>query len=187
MRCLLGCLILSAVIPLLVQAPSKEESVQPPVSAASSEMDRLAKALAGNWNTAESMEKSVFFPKGGARRGRAHVWLTAGGTTLIDEVHSDGSAGKLDGLLVIWWDDTAKLYRLLTCFNSPKNPCKIRGTAHWKGDTFVNDYEEVVNGKLSKCRDSFIHITPTSHSLVAAMDAGDGTMKTLITTTSTRR
>ncbi len=32
-----------------------------------------------------------------------------------------------------------------------------------------------------------MHITPTSHTLTAAIDTGDGNMKTLITTTSTRR
>jgi hypothetical protein len=62
-----------------------------------------------------------------------------------------------------------------------------RGTAHWEGDIFVNDYEELVDGKMTKWRDSFIHITPTSHTLVAAMDTGNGAMKTFITTTSTRR
>jgi hypothetical protein len=51
----------------------------------------------------------------------------------------------------------------------------------------VNDYEEEIDGKMTKWRDSFINITPNSHSLVAAMDAGDGTIKTSITTTSTRR
>jgi len=51
----------------------------------------------------------------------------------------------------------------------------------------VNDYEELVDSKMTKWRDSFIHITPTSHTLVAAMDTGNGAMKTFITTTSTRR
>ncbi len=150
-------------------------------------MDRLARALAGDWNTSESMERSQFFPNGGSRHGVAHVRLIAGGNALLDEVDSDGSAGPLHGLLVIWWDKPAKIYRFFTCFNDSSTPCKQRGTAHWEGDIFVNDYKEMVDGKMSKWRDSFIHITPTSHTLVAAMDTGNGTMKTFITTTSTRR
>jgi hypothetical protein len=155
--------------------------------AASPEMDKLAKALAGEWNTTESMEKSEFFPKGGSRHGSAHIGLVAGGTTLFAEFHSNGSAGKLDGLYLIWWDKPANIYRFFVCFNGSSAPCKLRGTAHWEGDNFVNDYEEMVAGKVTKCRDSFIHITPTSNTLTAAVDAGDGTMRTLITTTNKRR
>jgi hypothetical protein len=176
----------AALLSPLALLRQQENATAAEVSA-SPEMNRLAKALAGDWNTEEQMERSSFFPNGGSRHGHTHVRLGAGGTTLIDEVHSDGSAGKLDGFLVIWWEKDAKLYRFFTCFNDADAPCKVRGTAHWEGDIFVNDYEETVDGRKAKCRDSFIQMTPTSHSLVAAIDNGDGTMKTLITTRSTRR
>jgi len=150
------------------------------------EMDRLAKALVGDWNTTETMERGELFPNGGERHGIVHVRLAAGGTTLIYEVHSDGSAGRLDGMLVIWWDKEASLYRFFICFNNPNHPCEMRGTAHWEGDSFVNDYEEIVKGKRTPWRDSFT-FTPTSHTLVAAMEVAGGAMKTLITTRATRR
>jgi hypothetical protein len=184
---LVCCFLASALISPLAGAQQTAKTVQPSESAANPEMARLASALAGDWDTAESMEKSRFFPNRGSRHGRSHIRLVADGTSLFAEFHSNGSAGKLDGLYVIWWDKPANIYNFFVCFNDSKTPCKLRGTAHWEGDTFVNDYEGMVDGKMTKCRDSFIHITPTSHSLVAAMDAGDGTMKTLITTTSTRR
>jgi hypothetical protein len=189
MKCfrLLSCLLMSALISSLAGAQQSAKSSQTAESPASPEMARLAKALAGDWNTAESMEKSEFFPNGGSRHGHSHIRLVADGTSLFAEFHSNGSAGKLDGLYVIWWDKPANIYRFFVCFNDSKTPCKLRGTAHWEGDAFVNDYEEMVEGKMTKCRDSFIHITPTSHSLVAAVDIGDGTMKTLITTTGNRR
>ncbi|HKW87789.1 MAG TPA: hypothetical protein VJN21_03435 [Candidatus Acidoferrales bacterium] len=155
--------------------------------AANSEMQKLADALAGDWRTTESMVRSEYFPNGGSRQGLAHVRLVAGGATLLEEVHSNGSAGPLDGILAIWWDKNAQVYRFFTCFNDPTNPCEVRGTAHWEGKTFVNDYEENVNGKMTKGRDTFFDITPNSHSLVAAIDTGDGKMKTLITTHSIRR
>src|SRR5262249_36361793 len=145
--CLFAFLLGCALFPSFAQAQQIPDSTRPAEKAASPEMAKLAKALAGDWNTTERMEKSDFFPKGGSRNGRTHVYLAAGGTTLVDEVHSDGSAGKLDGLVVIWWDDTAKLYRFFTCFNDPQSPCRVRGTAHWEHDTFVNDYEEVIDGK----------------------------------------
>lgn len=184
---LLTCLLASIAIPLLSSARQAAKPAESSQSAANPEMGRLAKTLAGDWNTTETMERSQFFPNGGSRRGIAHVHLTAGGTTLINEVHSNGSAGPLDGLVAIWWDGDAKLYRFFTCFRGSENPCKVRGTAHWEGDTFVNDYEEMVDGKMTKWRDSWIHITPRSHTLVAAMDIGNGTMKTFVTSTGTRR
>ncbi len=149
------------------------------------EMDRLAKALVGDWNTTETMERGEFFPNGGERQGTVHARLAAGGITLIYEVHSDGSAGKLDGMLVIWWDKEANLYRFFSCFNNPNHPCRMRGTAHWEGDSFVNDYEEMVKGKETSWRDSFT-FTPATHTLVAAMKTDGGRMQTLITTRATR-
>ncbi len=184
---LLFCMLVSVLIPSLGGAQQSAKSTPPAESAANPEMAGLAKALAGDWNTSESMVKSEFFPNGGSRHGHSHVRLVGDGTSLLAEFHSNGSAGKLDGLYVIWWDKPANIYRFFVCFNDSKTPCELRGTAHWEGETFVNDYEEEVDGKMTKWRDSFVHITQTSHSLVAAMDAGDGTMKTLITTTSTRR
>jgi hypothetical protein len=179
-------LVLTAVAVVAWQriAPA---NAQEKSAAVSPEMAKLAKALAGDWDTTETMIRSEFFPNGGARHGHSHVALTAGGRALMSEVHSDGSAGKLDGVVIVWWERSAGAYQFFTCFNDSDQPCRVRGTAHWEGETFVNDYEEMIGGKKVKFRDSFINITAKSHSLVAAMDSGNGFMKTLITTTSTRR
>ena len=155
------------------------------VSAASPEMARLAKVLIGDWDTIETMERGEFFPDGGSRKGHVHARLASGGYTLIYEVHSDGSAGMLDGFLTIWWDKNAKLYYFLACFNNPNCPCRMRGTARWEGDSFVNDYEETVKGKRRSWRDSFT-FAPSAHTLVAT-EADGGAMRTLITTRATRR
>jgi hypothetical protein len=179
-------LIFTALTCSLVLAQS---SISPASSeaAASPEMDRVAKAFVGDWNSTETMERSDFFPNGGGRRGSSHWRLGVGGTTLIGEGHSDGSVGPLRYLITIWWDKNTKLYYFFTCFKDTGSSCKVRGTAPWEGDTFVNDYEEVEHGKPTKWRDSFVQITPTSYTLIAARDAGDGTMKALITTRDTRQ
>jgi len=154
----------------------------------SPEMSRLAQALAGDWSNSEVMERSGFFPSGGERRGSSHCQLDTGGTTLICQGESDGTAGMLNHLIVMWWDDRAKLYGSFACFKENGDAgCKVRGTAHWEGDLFVNDYTEEVEGKPTKFRDSFVEITPKSHTLIAAMQLRDGSMRTLITTKSTRR
>jgi carboxyl-terminal processing protease len=178
----------SLVLLMLSFASSPQTSMSmddPPVSAANPEMDRLAKALAGDWDTVEMMERGSFFPAGGSRTGHVHSGLASGGYTLVYEVHSDGSAGKLDGFLTIWWDKNAQLYSFLACFNNAASACRMRGTGHWEGDAFVNDYDLTVNGKKTPWRDTFT-FTSNSHTLVAAVDAGNGAMKTVITTKATR-
>lgn len=155
--------------------------------AANAQMQRLADALAGDWNTTETMERSVPFPAGGGRHGASHVELAAGGTTLVARGNSNGSAGPLSYVIAIWWDNGVKAYRFFTCFNDPNDPCVVRGTAQWEGNTFVNDYEDVLNGKKMKFRDTFFDIKRDSHRLVEAVDVGNGTMKPLITTMSVRK
>jgi hypothetical protein len=181
-----GALVLAVLVALGRQAPQDSFAGKQSAVAASPEMKRLAKVLTGDWDTVENMARSQFFPDGGSRRGTVHAQLASGGYTLVYEVHSNGSAGKLEGFHTIWWDKNTKLYYFFACFNNPNSPCRMRGTAHWEGASLVNDYEFTVNGKKTPCRDTFT-FTPTSHTLVAAMDTGDGTMKTLITTTATRR
>ena len=61
-------LMLSVFLLMLSLASSEQTSMnQPPASAANPEMDRLAKALAGDWDTVEVMERGPFFPEGGSR------------------------------------------------------------------------------------------------------------------------
>jgi hypothetical protein len=180
--------VLCPIIPFFspITAQQAQSATSPNQSSPVPEMEKLAKALGGDWNTTETVERGELFPNGGSRHGVVHVRLAAAGTTLIYEVRSDGSAGKLDGMLVLWWDKDASLYRVFVCFNNPSHPCEMRGTAHWEGDSFVNDYEQAVKGKKTAWQDTFT-FTPTSHTLVAAMDVGNGTMLTLITTKATRR
>jgi hypothetical protein len=168
-------------------ATEQPQSTTPPSQhSALPEMEKLAKALVGDWNTTETMEPGKNFSGGGSRNGIVHVRLAAGGTTLIYEVHSDGTAGKLDGMLVIWWDKDAGVYRVFVCFNNPSHPCEMRGAAHWEGNSFVNDYEVIVKGSKTSWRDT-VTFTPSSHTLVAAMKTANGAMQTQITTKATRR
>jgi hypothetical protein len=170
----------------LLSSPAGAQSAD---SAAIPEMARLAKALAGDWNTVEIVQHGKPVPEGAGRRGTAHVRLTGGGTALVSEGHSVGTVGgDLRWFITIWWDPNAKSYRFLTCFQTPTDAgCELRGTAHWEGDTFVNDYEEVINGKRTKAQDLWTDITPNSHTLTAAYDTGNGVMKPYVVSHSTRQ
>jgi hypothetical protein len=106
---------------------------------------------------------------------------------LIMEGHSEGSAGLLNYIIVVWWDKDANLYRYFTCFKDTGSGCEVRGTAHWEGGTFVNDYEEMVDGKKMKFRDTFQDITPNSHTLVFAWVKDDGSTQPVIISKAVRR
>jgi hypothetical protein len=177
-RLLCGVAFVSS--PILVQ--STDSAVIP-------EMARLAKVLAGDWNTVEIVQHAKPVPDGAGRRGTAHVRLAGGGTTLVSEGHSVGTVGgELWWFITIWWDANAKSYRFLTCFRTPNDAgCELRGTARWDGDTFVNDYEEVIDGKRTKMQDIWTDITPNSHTLTESHDIGNNVMKPYVVSHNTRQ
>jgi hypothetical protein len=158
-------------------------------SAVIPEMARLAKVLAGDWNTLEIVQHGKPIPEGAGRHGTVRVELVGGGTALVSEGHSAGAVGgELRWFITIWWDANAKLYRFLTCFKTPADAgCELRGTAHWDGDTFVNDYEEVINGKSTKIQDRWTDIRPNSHTLTEAHDSGNGVMTPYVVSHATRQ
>jgi Protein of unknown function (DUF1579) len=192
---LTGLGLLGAALCLLCETdgkhPETTESSRSGMSADSAnspEMRRLERAFAGTWTISDSFARNEFYPNGAERQGTAQFRLATGGTSLIEEVHSDGSAGRLDFMVVIWWDGEAKVYNFFTCGNRGSNPCKIRGTAHWDGDSLVNDYELSIRGAKNKWKDTFSDISPTSFTLVAAMESSDGnTMQRMITTQYRRK
>jgi hypothetical protein len=106
---------------------------------------------------------------------------------LVMEGHSDGSAGPLSYIIVVWWDKDANLYRYFTCFKDTGSGCEVRGTARWDRDKFVNDYEEVLHGEKMKFRDTFQDITPKSHTLVFAWVKDDGSTQPVIISKAVRR
>jgi len=163
--------------------------VQSSDSAVVPEMARLAKVLAGDWNTVEIVQHGRPVAEGEGRRGTVHVTLAGGGTVLVSEGHSVGTVGgDLRWFITIWWNPAAKNYRFLTCFKTPGEAgCELRGTAHWEGDTFLNDYEEMINGKRTKMRDVWSDIMPNSHTLTAEYDTGNGVMKPYVVSHDTRQ
>jgi hypothetical protein len=180
-------LVLSAafVFPRGLNAQMKEigaANIQP-----APEIRKLFEALGGDWDTSERRERTQFFPNGGERKGRSQVRLAADGAMLVMEGHSDGSAGPLSYIIVIWWDKERSLYGFFTCFKDETSGCQERGTAHWQGDKFVNDYEETVQGKKLKFRDTFEDITPNSRTLVFAWVKDDGSTEPVIISKSVRR
>jgi len=145
------------------------------------EMFKLLRSFEGSWNVFENFQKSEFFPKGGIRRGTARITPGPGRLSLVEDYHSNGSAGQLDLLAIIWWDNAAQIYRPMICANDADG-CVVRGTARWQGNALINDYEEVIGGRKRKMRDTFTDITPTSFTLIAAVFTQGSEWQPLITT-----
>jgi hypothetical protein len=181
--------ILALVLPCLAEDLPKEAKPLLKSSAVIPEMARLAKVFAGDWNTVEIVQHGSPVPNGAGRRGIVHATLTGGGTALVSEGHSVGTVGgDLQWFITVWWDPNANCYRFLTCFRTPTDAgCELRGTAHWNGDTFVNDYEEVINGKRIKAQDVWTDITANSHTLTESHDVGNGLMKPYVVSHNTRK
>lgn len=177
-------LLLLAMVPNAIWGQLKEVGEQNvrPVP----EMEKLFNSFAGDWDTSELRERTQLFPDGGERKGKAHIRLASGGSTLVMEGHSDGSAGRLSYIIVIWWDQDTSVYRYFTCFKDTGSSCEIRGTAHWDHDKFVNDYEEPIHGKKMQFRDTFQEITPNSYTLVFAWVKEDGTIENQIVSRAIR-
>ena len=163
--CQIVLIFLSSLVHAQCYASAAESTTGPA-------MKHLFQAFVGNWRVEETFTQSEFFPKGGSRTGSAHFTIGTGGTSLIEDYHSNGSAGKLDFLMVVWWDSEIQRYRVFTCSNDSQNAGKLRGTAHWERSAFVNDYEDVVNGKAKKFQDRFSELTSQSFTLVAGIKTG---------------
>jgi hypothetical protein len=145
-------------------------------------MERLFQAFVGSWNVRETFEISAS-KKGAVREGTA-VFREGPGFSLMEDYRSNGSAGELRFLGILWWDAHARLYRLFTCANN--DGCEVRGTLRWEGKTLVNTWEEEIQGRKVAFKDSFLDISPAFFTLVSEGIA-EGTKIWHVTTTYTRQ
>ena len=129
----------------------------------SPEMQRLLKTFLGTWDVVETFEVSESRP-GQSRKGTAR-FRAGPGFSLIEDYRSNGSAGELRFLAVLWWDAESHAYRLFTCANN--EGCRVRGTARWEGNTLVNTWEEEDQGKRVAYRDSFMDLSLSSLTLLS--------------------
>lgn len=129
----------------------------------SPEMQRLFDVFNGKWKVAEHFEISGS-RQGGSRLGTAS-FRSGPGFSLIEDYTSKGSAGPLHFFALLWWDQSAQAYRLLTCANN--DGCRMRGTAKWEGNTLVNSWTQDESGKPVAFRDSFEDISPRGFRLVS--------------------
>src|SRR5260221_9921911 len=130
-------------------------------------MARLAGAFSGEWTSVEVVQFGRPVPADSGRRGTVRTRLAEGGTALVSEGRAVGTVGgDLRWFGTLWWDPRIARYRLLICFTAGQDAgCELRGTARWIGLNFVNDYQETVDGKITKMQDVWSEIRPGSYTL----------------------
>jgi len=165
-----------------LQPPEPGRASPPEPLRPSPAMARLYRAFLGEWDVHESFE--VGGPRPGATRDGTATFREGAGFSLVEDYQSDGTAGELRFLALLWWDPAAGAYPLMTCANS--RGCAMRGTARWEGDTLVNAWDVVEGGKTVSYRDSFIDISPGSFRLASEGVSGGKTVWR-VTTQYTRR
>jgi hypothetical protein len=149
---------------------------------ASPEMERLLNAFVGKWLVKETFQVDAS-KKGRTRDGTAN-FRAGPGFSLIEEYRSNGSAGDLRFLALLWWDPKSQVYRLLACANN--DGCRLRGTARWEGMSLVNTWDEEIEGKKMFFQDSFVDISPSSFTLVSK-GLGDAAVVWRVTTKYTKQ
>jgi hypothetical protein len=136
----------------------------------SAEIARLLKAFTGDWSVSENFEVSAT-KQGRIRQGRANFTIGPG-FSLVENYRSNGSAGDLRFLGILWWDPKSNAYPFFTCAND--DGCTVRGSARWEGNNLVNTWEEEINGKRAAFKDSFVDISSASFTLISE-GVSDGT------------
>jgi hypothetical protein len=136
----------------------------------SPEMQRLFQTFIGEWNVSEVFEASAT-KQGRTRQGLCTIKAEPG-FSLLENCKTNGSAGELQFLAVLWWDPKADAYQFFTCANV--EGCAMRGTARWEGNRLVNSWEEEDKGKRVTYKDSFVDLSPASFTLISE-GVADGT------------
>jgi hypothetical protein len=145
-------------------------------------MRRLLKTFSGEWKVSEAVEVSAT-QQGRTRQGLCTI-QAGPGFSMLEDCRTNGSAGELQFLAVLWWDSKADAYPFFTCANI--EGCAMRGTARWEGNRLVNSWEEQDKGKRVTYKDSFVDLSPTSFRLVS-QGVSDGTTVWRVVTNYVRR
>ena len=85
----------------------------------------------------------------------------------------------------LWWEAGRRWYP--KAIRSAWSEESCAGSLRFGGDAFVNDYEEVIDGRRTKIEDRWTDITPNSYTLTEAHDIGNGVMKPYVVSHGARQ
>ena len=139
--CLAGCLMASAQDKGKPAGKDKKPATAAagmPAMKPSPEIQKLAKAMVGNYTTKETHDAGPFMPTGGTGTGESRMMLGAGGFSIIQTYGSKSGpmGGGVRGHGVVWYDAKAGGYRSVWC-DSMSPACEVGGVSKWDGDKLV--------------------------------------------------
>lgn len=137
------------------------------------QMERLNKALAGEWLAEETYDTSELLPAGGKGRSTESYRVGPAGMSLIEEYHGDGPTGKSWGTGIIWWDSETAGFHFVWCDSyTLDRGCRASSQAgRWEGDSYIQTDVHEVSGK--KVFEKEIWSGFTQNSYVQTLYVGD--------------
>lgn len=130
---------------------------------AGAKIERLLKALQGNWAITDCLSLDAANPQGAAGTGTI-VWRPGpGGYSVVEEFHSKQGGKDVTGLGMMWWDESASGYHTIWCDSTNPGGCiDFKNSARWESAGLVlqEDYES--NGKKFTFKEIFGDITANS-------------------------
>ena len=154
----------------------------PMAMAPSPEMNKLTKAMAGMWTTAETAPPSQMMPNGGTGTGEAMIHRGPGGNSLMQNYRSQSAMGKFAGHGITWYDPQAKAFKNIWCDSMTPAGCEVfNGTGQWEGDKLVFTGTQNMMGKTEQVKETMSDITPDSFTFTIESGPDANSMKNFMT------
>ena len=147
---------------------TESEKASPP-----QQMERLTRALAGEWIAEETYDPSDLLPNGGKGHSVESYRVGPAGLSLIQEYHGEGATGKSWGTGIIWWDSEVAGFRFVWCDTySLDRGCRVSSQiGKWDGDNYVQTDTHEVSGK--KVFEKEVWSSFTQNSFVQTLYVGE--------------
>jgi hypothetical protein len=166
----------SIPLPAIPQAASTALSPVP-------QMERLIRALSGDWLTRITYAPSGLLPHGGSGHSQDTYRAGPARLSLIEKYHGKGAGGVSWGTGVIWWDSQAQGFRFVWCDSSAiDSGCRVSSeTGNWKDADYVaTDVHEVL-GKQVFEKEVWSNFTPDSFTQTLYVGDSRDTLKLFMT------
>lgn len=166
----------------------QESMVENEKSSSPQQMERLTRALAGEWIADETYDPSDLLPTGGKGHSVESYRIGPAGLSLIQEYHGDGATGKSWGTGIIWWDSAVPGFHFVWCDTyALDRGCRVSSQiGKWEGDDFVQTDTHEVSGKRVFEKEVWSNFTQNSFVQTLYVGEAPDRLKRFMTVTAKR-
>lgn len=182
MSCLLHLLLAWTAVTVLA---ASGQQAQPP-GQPSPEMQRLSKALVGDYHVVETHHARPGIPEWSIT-GTARYRPGPDGLSVVEEYQSNNPRGPFTAIAVLWWDAELGAFKHFECETG--DPCGIvPDTGRWEGDSVVFTREAERNGRKLRLETRYdLGSAPTEAKYTTRVFVDGGAPVTTMTITYARR